>query len=247
MTTTEFSNAFDTLLNSYSISTTQGISQTIGGLTLDEYEKSLFLTQAQEQIVIELYTGRNIKSAAFEETEELRANLRSLIKTETLLESNDNHKGISKYSKFFTLPKDLLFITYEYATISDNKAGCKDNSDIIIIPVTQNEYYNVINNPFRQSNDRRALRLDTGLNIVEIISKYNITDYTIRYLSKPKPIILANLSENPNNEPERSNKELSINNISDKTECELDSSIHPYILERAVALALASRSIGNQK
>ena len=41
--------------------------------------------------------------------------------------------------------------------------------------------------------------------------------------------------------------QLSINNISDKTECELDSSIHPYILERAVALALASRSIGNQK
>ena len=57
MTTKEFSDAIDSLLMPHNI-------------TLDEYEKSLFLTQAQEQIVIELYSGRSNKVSSFESTEE---------------------------------------------------------------------------------------------------------------------------------------------------------------------------------
>ena len=137
MTTKEFSDAFDTLLNSYSTKVNFGDSPTLGGLVLDEYEKSLFLTQAQEQIVVELYTGRNEKSSSFEKTEELRSNLKSLIRTATIPESDEDFKGISKYSKFFILPPDVLFITYETATLSDDNAGCKNGSEILITPVTQ--------------------------------------------------------------------------------------------------------------
>lgn len=238
MTTKEFSNAFDTLLNSYSIPVGFGTSESIGGLVLDEYEKSLFLTQAQEQIVIELYTGRNDKGTPFEGSEELRSYLRPLIKTDKLKESTEEVKGISKYSKFFTLPKDVLFITYETAIISDDNAGCKNGSEILITPVTQDEFDRVIHNPFRQASKRRALRLDSGSNIVEIVSKYNIKDYTIRYLSKPTPIVLADLSDEDN--------DIKVNGETKITECKLDSAVHRYILERAVALAAASRSTQNK-
>lgn len=238
MTTKEFSDAFDTLLNGYSTQMNFGNSASMGGMVLDEYEKSLFLTQAQEQIIIELYTGRNDKTSSFEKTEELRSNLRGLIKTATLTESDEDFKGISKYSKFFILPDDVLFITYEAATLSES-AGCKNGTVISVIPVTQDEFDRVMNNPFRQASKRRALRLDNGLDVAEIVTKYDIKDYTIRYLSKPTPIVLANLAE-------VSIDGVSIDGVDTITECKLDSAMHRYILERAVALAIASRGIQNK-
>lgn len=239
MTTKEFSDAFDVLLYGYSTQNSSGNSASIGGLVLDEYEKSLFLTQAQEQLVVELYTGRNNKASSFEKTEELRSSLKGLIKTATLTESDAEHKGISKYSKFFVLPSDVLFITYEFATLEDENTGCKNGSEISITPVTQDEFYRVMNNPFRKASDRKALRLDNGLDIAEVVTKYNIKDYTIRYLSKPTPIILCDLNE-------KSIEGVSIDKLNKITECNLDSAMHRNILERAVALAIASRSIQNK-
>lgn len=239
MTTKEFSDAFDTLLNGYSTQMNFGDSASMGGMVLDEYEKSLFLTQAQEQIIVELYTGRNDKTSSFEKTEELRSNLKGLIRTATLTESDEDFRGISKYSKFFILPDDVLFITYEAATLSDEKAGCRNGAVISVIPVTQDEFDRVMNNPFRQASKRRALRLDNGLDVAEIVTKYDIKDYTIRYLSKPTPIVLANLAE-------VSIDGVSIDGVDTITECKLDSAMHRYILERAVALAIASRGIQNK-
>lgn len=249
MTTKEFSDAFDTLLNGYSTQMNFGDSASMGGMVLDEYEKSLFLTQAQEQIVVELYTGRNNKTSSFEKTEELRSNLKGLIKTATLTKSDEDFKGISEYSKFFILPDDVLFITYEAATLSDESAGCKNGTVISVIPVTQDEFDRVMNNPFRQASKRRALRLDNGLDdnglgVAEIVTKYDIKDYTIRYLSKPTPIVLANLAKMPIDE--MSIDRMSIDGVSTITECKLDSAMHRYILERAVALAIASRGIQNK-
>lgn len=226
MTTKEFSDAIDSLLIPHNI-------------TLDEYEKSLFLTQAQEQIVIELYSGRSNKVSSFESTEELRSNLRDLIKTEVLTKSTQNNKGVSKYSNFFIKPPDVLFITYEFATLSDEEAKCKNGDIISVIPITQDELEKVLKNPFRGTSIRRALRLDNSQNIIEIISKYNIKDYTIRYLAKPTPIVTANLAES-------SMESVLIDNVNIITECKLDSAIHRPILERAVALAIANRSTQNK-
>lgn len=237
MTTEEFSSAFDTLLSSYRMKPEFGNVSSPMDIALDEYEKSLFLTQAQDQIIIELYSGRNEKNSSFEETEELRTSLRNLIKTEVIPIDNGQYKGLSKYSRFFKLPEDdVLFITYESATIADESAGCKNGSTIAVIPVTQDELHKVINNPFRQPNVRKALRLDNGLDIIEIISKFNIDKYTIRYISKPLPIVLTDLSE-MNVFPKVEGKE---------TQCKLDSVLHRQILERAVLLALSSKGIQNK-
>ena len=52
MTTEEFSNEFDTLLNSYLVTGEFGKVENLSTIKLDEYEKSVFLTRAQEEIII---------------------------------------------------------------------------------------------------------------------------------------------------------------------------------------------------
>lgn len=227
MTTEEFSNEFDTLLNSYSkIEEFGKIPSTI---ELDEYEKSVFLTSAQEEIVIGMYNGKNPFGDSFERTEEIRRYLSDLIKTYTT-DKKVEYTGLSKSSVFFELPDDLWFITYESVNLKDDGLGCMSGENISVIPITQDEYHRIRKNPFRGANERRALRLDLSGKVVEIISKYNVESYLVRYLSRPAPIILTDLTDN-----------LSINCISVKTECELNPVIHRAILERAVKLAIVSR------
>nr|DAG90934.1 MAG TPA: hypothetical protein [Crassvirales sp.] len=229
MTTEEFSNEFDTLLNSYS--TIEAFGKTPSTVELDEYEKSVFLTKAQEEIVIDMYNGKNPFGDSFEKTEEIRRYLSTLIKTYTTTDKKVGYTGLSKSSVFFELPKDdLWFITYESVNLKDDGLGCMNGEDISVIPITQDEYHRIRKNPFRGTNERRALRLDLSDGVVEIVSKYNVESYLIRYLSRPAPIILTDLTEN-----------LSINGISVKTECELNPVIHRAILERAVKLAIISR------
>lgn len=228
MTTEEFSNEFDTLLNSYS--TIETFGKTPNTVELDEYEKSVFLTNAQEEIVIGMYNGKNPFRDSFERTEEIRRYLSDLIKTYTTTDKKVGYTGLSKSSVFFELPDDLWFITYESVNLKDDGLGCMSGEDISVIPITQDEYHRIRKNPFRGTNERRALRLDLSGKVVEIVSKYNVESYLVRYLSRPAPIILTDLTDN-----------LSINGISVKTECELNPVIHRAILERAVKLAIISR------
>ena len=217
MTTQEFSNQFDILYNNIMSNQAPG---------LDSYEKSVFLTKAQEETVISLYNGKNPFKDSFEKTEEMRRYLASLSKTYTTSKLTSPIEGLSDNSCFFQLPTDLMFITYESGIFNDTNAGCMDGKEAIIIPVSQDDYWKMSENPFRGPSIRRALRLDKEDNIVEILTDFNINSYTIRYIKKPKPIILETLT-NP----------LTINGISVVTECELPSTIHRAILNRAVDLA----------
>lgn len=228
MTTEEFSNEFDTLLNSYS--NIEPFGKTPNTVEIDEYEKSVFLTNAQEEIVIDLYNGKNPFGDSFEKTEEIRRYLSDLIRTYTTTVKETGYTGLSNKSVFFKLPDDLWFITYEAVNLKDDELRCMDGSNILVLPVTQDEYHRIKKNPFRGPNERRAIRLDLSEKVVEIVSKYNIDSYLVRYLARPKPIILSKLPDN-----------LSINGVSDKTECELNPVIHRAILERAVKLAIISK------
>ena len=221
MTTQEFSDQFDVLYNNIMSNQAPG---------LDEYEKSVFLTNAQEEIVIGMYNSKNPFGDSFERTEEIRRYLSGLIKTYTTTDKKVGYTGLSKSSVFFELPDDLWFITYESVNLKDDGLGCMSGEDISVIPITQDEYHRIGKNPFRGANERKALRLDLSNKVVEIVSKYNVESYLVRYLSRPVPIILTNLAD-----------DLSINVISIKTECELNPVIHRAILERAVKLAIISK------
>lgn len=230
MTTLEFSNEFDVLINAYANNNAIGDSYDKNNLAFDEYEKSIFLTKAQEEIIIDLYNGKNPFGDSFEKTEEIRRYLSDLIKTYTTTDKKVGYTGLSKSSVFFELPDDLWFITYESVNLKDDRLGCMSGEDISVIPITQDEYHRIGKNPFRGANERKALRLDLSNKVVEIVSKYNVESYLVRYLSRPVPIILTNLAD-----------DLSINDISTKTECELNPVIHRAILERAVKLAIISK------
>lgn len=227
MTNEEFSNEFDNLVNSNSIIKPFGVDST--PLEFDEYEKSMFLTKAQESVVISLYNG-NLTGDSFEKTEELRRYLSSLVKTYSTSDKVEG-EGLTRDSYFFNLPEDTWFITYEAVVSQDTKLGCAKGTIMEVVPVTQDELYKTNRNPFRMPNKRRVLRLDVEGNTVELISAYSIAEYQIRYLSKPEPIILVNLPDG-----------LSINGLTQATECKLNPAIHRVILEMAVSLALKSRT-----
>lgn len=219
----EFSDQFDVMLNTFG----EGMY-----IALDEYEKSVFLTQAQQKVVETLYNGN--AGYSFEESEGLRRCLSSLVKTVEILDTVPQPliKPISKNSYFFMLPDDLWFITYEKVTIkADNE--CMNGKELDVMPVAQDEYLKTARNPFRGANNRRALRLDVEKNIVEIVSKYEVDKYLVRYVRKLHPIILTNLPDG-----------LTIQGESIITECELHPSLHDVILNEAVRIALKTKSLG---
>lgn len=232
MTTKEFSDEFDTLVSSYLRQAPFGNDSSATNIVFDEYEKSQFLTNAQEQLVLSYYNGKNSYAESFEQTEEIRRYLEGLIRTVKLTPESYSGELISSNSKVFTLPYDLWFITYEAATLEDSSNSCMNGREVAVIPTTQDEYYRTKENPFKGPNLRRALRLDIGGNMVEIVSPSNISSYLVRYIKKLSPIILTNLSEG-----------LSIEDSVDETPCELHDSLHRPILELAVMQALRSKGI----
>lgn len=218
MTTTEFSNEFDSLIRLYNSSNEELIK-----LTFDEYEKSVLLTKAQEEIVIELYTGRNSGQTSFEETEEQRRYLQSLVADATITPYTSNTNTVfGTNSASCKLPRDTMFITFESVKVDGNIAS--------VYPTTQDELSKIVKNPFRGPSNNRVLRINSTNNTVELLYKGNtISDYSIKYIKKPSPIILMDLVN-----------DLSINEKSEESECKLDSSLHRVILDRAVTMAIQS-------
>lgn len=223
MTNKEFSDGFSTLLNSFGITP---------NITLDEYEKSTFLTNAQEQLIIDIYSGRNvIYGKSFEQTEEIRRYLSNLVETYETSTKVTGKLGLSKDSVFFEIPQDTWFITYEVAFLKDSRLGCLDGIEASVVPLPQDDLYRAKDNPFRGPSKDRVLRLDIKSDLAELISKYNVDKYLMRYISQPTPIILVDLPDG-----------LSINGVSTESKCELNPVVHRAILERAVQLAIISKT-----
>lgn len=223
MTTQEFSNEFDILYNNIMSNIAPG---------LNEYEKSVLLTQAQEALVLDVYNGQ-YNGDSFEATEEVTDYISTLVKQIKISETIEG-QGISKDSVFYQLPKDLWFITYESVVLIDDSLGCKSGHEVMVKPITQDTYSSISKNPFRGANDRKVLRLLTD-NRAELISKFKIESYLVRYLLKPEPIILEDLSTYG----------VSIDGKTQVTECKLNPAVHRILLNRAVRLAKSLWTSGN--
>lgn len=222
MDNTEFSNEFDILYNNIASNQAPG---------LDEYEKSVFLTTAQDAVVLDLYKGNSVDGKSFEETEELRQYLSSITKTEEATSSEE--PGIIKISDnscIYDIPEDLWFITHESVKYKD-----KDSFGVEVFPVTQDTYTRISKNPFRKTTKNRVLRLNIS-DKIELVSEYPIESYVIRYITKLEPIVLSDL---PNG--------LSIKGVSDINECKLNPALHSTILLRAVELAKISMGLNGGK
>ena len=217
----ELSNLFDTLLQPY---ITKDVSGEQNTLAFDEYEKSIFLTKAQEQIVLELYQK-------LEQSEENRKYLSNLIKTGNYVPVGEQDETLinNTFKSYKVEIEDsVLFMIYEQCTLSDDN-NCINNKIVSVIPTIHDDLDKVLKNPFKSPNSRKVIRLDFD-NKIELISKFSISNYKVRYLKKPNPIILVALEDN-----------LSINNGDTKvSNGETNPILHERIVQRAVQLAVQS-------
>ena len=218
MTLEEFSIEFDILYNNIS-------SNQAPGLT--EYEKSVFLTQAQEALVLDLYKG--VTGDSFETTEEVTRYLSSLVVSKDNIKLNTDEIITSGITRYYTsLPEDVMFITYQSALY--------DGNDIIVIPSKQEFLNKDLRNPFRGPSKNRMIYASEGDKLYYYIGKntdYNKYNICIKYLKTPSPIILNpddgfTINNHPNEKD--GNREFT---------CELPESLHRNILTRAVQLAKA--------
>nr|DAM02273.1 MAG TPA: hypothetical protein [Caudoviricetes sp.] len=216
MNTAEFSAEFDLLYNNI-------MSNIAPGLT--EYEKSVFLTQAQEQLIIEIYNGQ-YNGDSFEQSEEVRAYLRTILKTLFLKTASIDSEFPDSYHHYKVEldTNGLWFIIFESARFAGEDT-CTKNRKVVVKPVPYDEYWAICRNPFKGPNDNRIIRIDRSKSELELVSDYPLDQYIVKYLSRPAPIVLEQLEG------------ITINGVDTQSECELPDVLHRSILERAVQLA----------
>lgn len=225
MTTQEFSSEFDILYNNIMSNAAPG---------LDEYEKSVFLTKAQEEILKNYFNPKGNKyQEGFDDNEKRQIDFSSLVTVITIPSYSDSqYIKIDDRSLLFLMPNDMLFALNEVCEITENNI----NRLVNVVPISFIEYSRLISKPYKRPLKNQCWRLISSSSeknrVFELILPFGSIvpgSYRIRYISRPAPIILVDLStEYPG---------LSINGITSVTECELDSSIHYEILQRAVELA----------
>lgn len=233
MTTQEFSNEFDVLYNNIMSNQAPG---------LDEYEKSVFLTKAQNEVLKNYFNPKGNKyQEGFDDNEKRQIDFSTLIKTEKpAVYENESYTKFDDRSQLFQMPKDILFVLNETAfnTVDNVKRL------INIVPINFDEYSRIMSKPYKQPLKNQGWRLFQSTGNVEFISEVIVKtnsvleDYKIRYVRRPNPIILTNLTDSYSN--------VSIEGKTDITECELDEILHQEILQRAVELAKAAY-IGDAK
>lgn len=228
MTNQEFSNEFDILYNNIMSNQAPG---------LDEYEKSVFLTKAQDEIVKSYFNPKlNKVQEGFDNSERRQIDFSMIIKTVKATKITNDSGLIKLYpnegSELYQIPEKIMMFINESLKVR------RDNEEIplIIIPLNYKEYNRLMTKPYKRPIKNQAWRLnidstsDSNRPIVEIVAGYGdtIIDYTIRYVKRPQAIILANLEG------------VSIDGEFTEQPCELDPILHHEILQRAVELAKAA-------
>lgn len=234
MTPTEFSNEFDVLYNNVMSNQAPG---------LDEYEKSVFLTKAQYEVLKNYFNPKGNKyGEGLDDSPKRQIDFSALITAAepTAYTSTSGYVKFDDRSHLYKMPDDVFIVL--------NETGIEtvDGTSrlISIIPINYGEYTRLMSRPYKQPLKNQGWRLfqsTVGVDFVsEVIVKHNSTlsNYKIRYVRRPNPIILVNLADEYSN--------VSIEGETNITECELDPILHPEILQRAVELA-KSAYIGDLK
>ena len=240
MDTTEFSTQFDILYNNITSNKAPG---------LNEYEKSVFLTTAQEQIVKNHFnaksTGNNTKEG-FDENPKRQMEFSTLLTTLSLTKVNiDKSSLFDQRSIPFYYP-DTIFIVL-------NEQIYSDLIPYTVVPISYTEYARLMSKPYKYPPKYQAWKLPTFSkgddlhsnygqtitkakdSVVEIIGVFKNEDnigYKVRFLRRPKPIILTDIHD--------IDSSLTIQGEHIEMTSELPESLHNEILQRAVELAKIS-------
>lgn len=216
----EMDNMFDVLYNNITSNQAPG---------LNAYEKSVFLTKAQDEILKNYFNSKskgNTTQDGFDGSAKRQVDFSMLTTVETkssgfespLFDTRENTKSVG-------LPSKLTFAINEVVEVT------RDTNKVIlqVIPIKFDEYSRLMCKPYKRPLKYQAWRLTNNdvVNKADIIvgPSDTLTKYTIRYVRRPNPIIVSNLDG------------LTIEGKGDTLACELDPILHEEIVQRAVELA----------
>lgn len=264
MTSLEFINEFDVLYNNITSNQAPG---------LDDYEKSVFLTKAQDEIIKSYFNPKLNKTLeGFDDSEVRQIDFSMILNTVNYTSFSESIIDYRSNSKRVALDTDIMMILNEFIDVDriTNEDSLKNlrtfpgvsgedigeinprpdvpdgpgnlEQDIVtytnrvrltVVPLDYKEYAQLMSKPFKRPTHYQAWRLldsSSSTNSAELVvgPQDTIKNYVVRYIRRPKPIILSNLDG------------LTIDKESKKTDCELDPILHREILQRAVELAKAA-------
>lgn len=225
MDTRQFSTEFDVLFNS--VTSNQGPG-------FNDYEKSVFLTKAEIQIIQEI-----LHQFGYDTTPKRQVDFSTITKWETLRAVEGDVPKFDPRSIVYELPEDLLYSLNEQLSLNNYESldysNSKDDVYYSVVPISFVEYDRLMSKPYKYPPKYKAWKLinitktiEGDKKYIEIIGKFDKTPtYRMRYVRMPKPIILEDLTP----------YDVNLYGLTSVTECELPEELHHEILERAVTLA----------
>lgn len=280
MTGNEFSNQFDVLYNNITSNQAPG---------LNEYEKSVFLTKAQDELVKNYFLPQsNPKQAGFDGNQKRQMDFSLLMSshgatpiTPTTGTGSDADPSSSEQTSFdprgklFEMPSDvfipinesLRFVTKLPTAPSATTYTYTTQFQRQVIPLSFEEYTRLMSKPYKEPLKYQAWRLlvnnagkahsgTEDSKLTEIVANHNdlkwlnnpaigeprFMQYVLRYIRRPKPIIVAqidsyNVTINGKDGTESDFYTIDTDGVSIVNPCELDASLHEEILQRAIELA----------
>lgn len=152
MSTQEFSTEFDVLYNNVTSNQAPGIN---------EYEKSVFLTKAQAQLVNEYFNQRTDGfGGGFDGSQKRQYDFSSITRIENLFEVNSfgeritSTEKLDRRSKVFLFPQDYFLAVNEI--LSDDKWQYS------VTPISHSEYQRLMLKPYNFPVKRGAWRIITN-------------------------------------------------------------------------------------
>ena len=258
MTTQEFSNTFDTLLNSYNSQGMFGEQASRGEIVLDEYEKSVLLTQAQDIIVKQYFEGGGV-NGGFDDSPRRQVDFSNLITVEEITKEEnpvltpyDERSLIYKTPATVTGKAKVLYILNEKIVVSTTIGETTTKRQYVVVPINYKEYDRQMSKAYAQPLKKQAWRLfqDGGTSALDLYSEIipvensiasgEVPKYKIRYIRRPQPIILTNLDFT-------TQADLEIDGLKTVSDCELNPIVHMDILNKAVELAYTTRGSRSSK
>lgn len=247
----EMSQWFDVLYNQ--VNSNQAAS-------IDEVEKSIFLTKGQEELIKAYFDRRGNKFLqGFDDGQKRQYDFSTLIKHSNLTQVDVDDKYDPR-SLVYLLPSDMFLPLLESVVETSGSYTYIYQ----VIPISYEQYHVLMQKPYKypQKNSVWRLIMDKIDNEItkqhgrgcEIIGRFKTDDiiYKMRYVKKPYPIILVNLDNEYNgmtidgfhgNSNLQSEANIAIyNSVTGEAgiPCYLPENMHHEVVQRAVELATAS-------
>lgn len=194
MTKQEWINQFNLLYNNIMSNQAPG---------LDEYEMSVFSTKAQDEILKAYFNPRlNKTQEGYDANGKRQIDFSMITRIKKYTSFSNAEFAPQSTAKKVILDKDddIMIVINEMVTVSRTTGTTKVNKTYPVSPIPFAIFTQQISKPYFYPPHNQAWRLlynSDSENCFELIVGANeqITDYKIRYVKKPYPIILYDLED----------------------------------------------------